>query len=260
MTGTFLCHHHDAEEIDLIAAAIKAHANEFRKTDDLAYPQQRLAREIQDQQNRDGFITGFAATSGPIGPCDLVMPCGPNGPAGPDPPLQNAWLDDGEKLPVIGEMAASHGLGTQQEIRAKPRPMVKSMRTRRKLSEREASTYKSIEDAAHTLQASRRWLQDFLHDHPGIGFKRGGRWLLTDADIIQTEAILRQEHATKCRSNSSRPAKAKARTGTSVALTSEKLYSEAQRLIAEGSRSRSARSGNARSKVVSLPVPVKPRS
>jgi hypothetical protein len=119
MTGTFLCHHHDAEEIDLIAAAIKAHANEFRKKDDLAYPQQRLAREIQDQQKRDGFITGFAATSGPIGPSDLVMPCGPNGPAGPDPPLQNAWLDDGEKLPVIGEMAASHGL-TAQQITAKP--------------------------------------------------------------------------------------------------------------------------------------------
>lgn len=71
----------------------------------------------------------------------------------------------------------------------------------------------TMEEVAQKLRTSRRWLQDFIKRHPYYRVSAGKK-VFTDADVN------RLIEALPCPSNSSRPAKARRRTGTAKAPTS----------------------------------------
>ena len=83
----------------------------------------------------------------------------------------------------------------------------------------------TMAEAARELRKSRRWLQDWLRDHPvdaaGIPFYAplGRTKTFSVSDLERIRATAREEE--RCRLNSSRPGKAKRRTTPSGAPTSE---------------------------------------
>src|SRR5436190_4128332 len=86
----------------------------------------------------------------------------------------------------------------------------------------------TLEQVAERFHVSRRTLQDFLRSHPGDPpyFRTlGRRKLFSEADLS------RLWEALPCRSNSSRHAKAKARTGRSGAPISRSMWTEAAELV-----------------------------
>src|SRR5262245_50424359 len=107
----------------------------------------------------------------------------------------------------------------------------------------------TIDQVAEQLHKSRRWLQDFLRDHPDCYLRIGRTPQFEDAHIARLIARIDQS----CRSSSSRRVKANRPIGRYAAPTSESELTEALRLASELSRSRRSAKSKARSNVVSLP-------
>src|SRR6266849_9603572 len=114
-----------------------------------------------------------------------------------------------------------------------------------------------LDVAAERLGLKRRWLQDWLREHPcdvhGIAFYRsaGKAKLFTETDLVRILATLPQPEALPC-SSSTRHVKA-ARTGASAANTSESTLSAALALATAKSPSEFSPSGRAKSNVVHMP-------
>ena len=93
----------------------------------------------------------------------------------------------------------------------------------------------TLAEAAAELRKSGRWLRDWLCTHrpptgqPAYYLQAGRDRLFSPSDLARIEARIREE--TPCRSGLSHHAKAKARTGRSVAPTSELQWTEAQALL-----------------------------
>ena len=106
----------------------------------------------------------------------------------------------------------------------------------------------TMDDVAERLHKSRRWLQDFIQEYPF--YRLAGRTkLFTEGDIA------RLIEALPCPGSSSRPAKAKRRTGTSAESTSESLWTAARELLRNERPGRSSARGGAKPNVVSFPSP-----
>jgi len=95
----------------------------------------------------------------------------------------------------------------------------------------------TMKEAAERLHKKRRWLQDWLRDHPadaaGTPFYSplGRTKTFDDGDIARIRAAAREEE--RCRLNLSRRGKAKARTGRFVAPISADMLTEALGLAGE---------------------------
>src|SRR5262249_48749800 len=115
----------------------------------------------------------------------------------------------------------------------------------------------TMEEAAELLQKGRRWLQDWLRDHPvdrlGQPFyaPAGRTKLFDDNDLSRIRAALKEDE--RCRLNSSRRVRVGARTGESAAPTLDATLTEALALSGRHSPRSFARSSPATSKVVCLP-------
>jgi hypothetical protein len=126
-----------------------------------------------------------------------------------------------------------------------------------------ASIY-SMEGAAKALLKSRRWLQEWLGQHPvdenGIPYYSplGRSKTFDDNDLVRIRATCWEEE--RFRLSSSRPARAKPRTSPAAASTSGDMLTEARRLAKSGSRSRSSENGNGKSSVVNFPRQAKRHS
>src|SRR5262245_14994901 len=103
----------------------------------------------------------------------------------------------------------------------------------------------TMDEAAKELRVSRRWLQDFIQDHPY--YRTAGR-----KKLFTTEDMARLIGALPCPGSSSRPAKAKRHTGTSGASTSASLWTTARELLKSERRGASSRCGESRQNVVSF--------
>jgi hypothetical protein len=102
-----------------------------------------------------------------------------------------------------------------------------------------------MDEVAQRLHKSRRWLQDFVRDHPF--YRLAGRTkLFTEGDIA------RLVEALPCPSSSSRRAKAARRTGMSEARTLESLLTEARRLLSSEPRGRSSSDGDGKSSAANI--------
>jgi hypothetical protein len=122
--------------------------------------------------------------------------------------------------------------------------------------EKKQTTF-TMEEAAKELRKSRRWLQDWLRDHPtdaaGIPFYAplGRTKTFSDTDLERIRATAREEE--RCRLNSSRPARAKRRITPSAAPTSESTLSELRVLLKKSSPAKFSRASSGQSNVVSMP-------
>lgn len=104
----------------------------------------------------------------------------------------------------------------------------------------------TMDEAATKLRISRRWLQDFIQDHPY--YRTAGRKkLFTDEDIT------RLIEAMPCPGNSSRRVKARPRSGTSVANISASLLTEVRALARSERPKRSSGHGEDWPSVVNFP-------
>jgi len=122
--------------------------------------------------------------------------------------------------------------------------------------ERTTRTY-TLSEAAKELRKSRRWLQDWLRDHPvdryGVPFYSplGRAKMFSDSDLTRILETTREEE--RCRLNSSnRRKKGARRTSASGARTSESMSTEALRLANAGKPTKSSKDGKTRSNVVSM--------
>src|SRR5579863_8738257 len=82
----------------------------------------------------------------------------------------------------------------------------------------------TMPEVAAQLRVSRRWLQDFLKEHPYYRMA-GNKKVFTTADIQQLVDSL------PCPSNSSRRVSVKARTGAYVARISASMSTELRELL-----------------------------
>jgi excisionase family DNA binding protein len=108
------------------------------------------------------------------------------------------------------------------------------------------SALHTMDEAAKKLRVSRRWLQDFIQDHPY--YRMAGR-----KKLFSEEDITRLQGALPCPGSSSRPEKARRRIGTSAGSTSDSLWTRARELLTNGRRGASSSYGESRPNVVSLP-------
>src|SRR5262245_47956030 len=105
--------------------------------------------------------------------------------------------------------------------------------------------------AAQRLHKSRRWLQNWLRDHPADQYGQpfysplGRTKIFDESDISRIREAAREEE--RCRLNLYRPGRAKRPTMRAAANTSGSTLTEALRLAGETSRSRSSANGSARS-------------
>lgn len=109
----------------------------------------------------------------------------------------------------------------------------------------------TMNEAARELRISRRQLQELVKVHR-FYYANGRRKLFTEADIVALETAMRSGDQ-ECRSSSSRPARARRRTGTSAAPIAGSLWTEAQRRLADRQRSAGSADGGTGSTVVSFP-------
>ena len=113
----------------------------------------------------------------------------------------------------------------------------------------------TIDQAAALLRVSRRWLQDWLRDHPADAAGQpfysplGRGKTFDDSDLARIRATAREDE--RCRLNSSRRGKA-ARPTISEAHTVESMLTRAQRRTKKPLRLKSSKSASAKSNVVSL--------
>jgi excisionase family DNA binding protein len=103
----------------------------------------------------------------------------------------------------------------------------------------------TMDEAAKELRVSRRWLQEFIQRHPY--YRTVGR-----KKLFTAEDLARLIGALPCPGSSSRPAKARRRTGTSVANTSASLWTTARALLRNERRGASSRRGESRQNVVNF--------
>ena len=104
----------------------------------------------------------------------------------------------------------------------------------------------TMDETATKLRISRRSLQDFIRDYPYYR-SFGRKKLFTDEDVA------RLIEALPCPGNSSRPARAKRRSGTSGGNTSASLLTEVRALARGEPPLRSSTPGNDKRSVVSFP-------
>jgi len=112
-----------------------------------------------------------------------------------------------------------------------------------------------MDEAAGRVPCSRRWLQKFLADNPAdtggnpFYFAKGNRKLFTEADIERIRQFTRE--AVRCQLSSSRRVRLRNRqAGTLEAPISESLWTEAQKLLKDESRTSSSSDGERKSNVV----------
>src|SRR5262245_15415848 len=104
----------------------------------------------------------------------------------------------------------------------------------------------TMDEAATRLHKSRRWLQDWLEDHPADRFgnpyfaQLGRTKVFTDDDLNRILAACKEDQ--RCHSSSSRRVKAGVRSGGFVAPTSDATLTEALGLSTRHSPRRSERS------------------
>jgi hypothetical protein len=130
-------------------------------------------------------------------------------------------------------------------------PLVLTVDIPEPLPARTMLTY-TIVEAARELRKSRRWLQDWLRDHPFDAhgrpfFSKNGRTKVfreTDIARILDETM---RAAAPCPSSSSTPAKARARTTRSAAPTSDSTYTRLAALTGDQSLLNSSRTSKDRS-------------
>src|ERR1035437_7761365 len=118
--------------------------------------------------------------------------------------------------------------------------MMKSM------SARSVSEFYTVDEVTARFRVSRRTLQAHLRQHPYYR-TLGRRKLFTEPDIA------RLFEALPCTSVSSRPAKARPRTGASGAPISKSLLTEAQELIGRPLQIASGNRSSAPSNAVTIP-------
>jgi hypothetical protein len=102
-----------------------------------------------------------------------------------------------------------------------------------------------MDEAATKLRISRRWLQDFIREHPY--YRTAGR-----KKLFADEDIARLIEAMPCPGNSLSHARTKRHTGTSGGRTSALLWTKAQELLTAPRPSASSRRGERKPNVVSL--------
>src|SRR2546423_15165645 len=101
------------------------------------------------------------------------------------------------------------------------------------------------DEAASKLRVPRRWLQDFIQEHPY--YRMVGR-----KKLFTSEDMTRLIGALPCPGSLSRPAKARRRSGTSAANTSESLWTTARALLRNEPRGASSRHGESKQNGVSF--------
>src|SRR6516225_6091833 len=125
-------------------------------------------------------------------------------------------------------------------------------------SEGNAAVVYSMDEAAARLHKSRRWLQDWLRDHPVDGrgepfYSPLGRTkTFDDHDLERIRAAAREEE--RCRLSSSRRVLVRRRIGVSAAPTSDATLTEALALAKRHSPRSSSRSSSGTPNVVSFPA------
>jgi len=100
-----------------------------------------------------------------------------------------------------------------------------------------------MEEVAAKLGKSRRWLQDFLRDHP-CGRRAGRTRLFTPSDLAKLIDALPLEEPVPCRSRSSRRRPAARPTIGPAAHTSESEWTEALRLVSKARNARKNQKNN----------------
>src|SRR6266568_985215 len=121
---------------------------------------------------------------------------------------------------------------------------------------RSASPFLTMDDTASRLHKSRRWLQDWLRNHPvdrnGEPFYTplGRTKIFDERDIQRIRDALKEE--ARCRLNSSRRGQAKRPIGRSAAPTSKSMWTEAAELTGSPLLCSNSASSNARSNVANI--------
>src|SRR5262249_25884607 len=114
------------------------------------------------------------------------------------------------------------------------------------------------EEAAERLHKSRRWLQDWLRDHPADSLGKpfyaqlGRTKVFTDDDLRRILAAAMEDE--RCRLNSSPRGRPNMRHGGFAAPTSGSTLTKAGGPEGKHSRRKSAEGSNVTSKVVSWPT------
>lgn len=103
----------------------------------------------------------------------------------------------------------------------------------------------SMDQVAERLHKSRRWLQDYLKEHPH--YRLAGR-----TKLFTEEHIAALYEALPCPSSSSRPVKASPRSIAFGEPTSVATWTELQKLLTAPSRQKSYSNGESRSNAGSL--------
>ncbi|MCL8385808.1 helix-turn-helix domain-containing protein [Xanthobacter aminoxidans] len=104
----------------------------------------------------------------------------------------------------------------------------------------------TMEEAAAELRISRRALQDLVKDHPHYA-QNGHRKLFSESDIRALWEAMR------CHSSSSRPSRAKRRTGTSAEPTSDNTLRRLRERLSKPLPESSSRPARRKSNVVGFP-------
>jgi hypothetical protein len=114
----------------------------------------------------------------------------------------------------------------------------------------------TLAEAAAELRKSRRWLQDWLRDHPvdasGIPFYAplGRAKTFDDTDLARIRAATREEE--RCRLSSLTRGQAKRRTIQGAERTAESTLTALRALLTSGKRTTSSKDGASPSNVVSM--------